>query len=509
MIYSDKVMDHFPIPGTWAPSPDADGVGQVGNPVCGDMMTFYIKVKDEQPDRRQVPDLRLRRGHRRLEHGLRDGHGQDPGRGHGHHATRRWPRSSAACPRTRCTARNLGADALHAAIKDYRATRPPAGRPTPGRPGRPARHDEHERGLLAARTAKARWRGWRARLPSLRRRPRRMPCLRQIHRTRPTPPAPLRGADSPAPATGKDEPATPAPERRTSAIRALKEAGNAVILAHNYQIGEVQDVADFVGDSLELSRKAAAVRGRASSSSAASISWPRRRPSCRRDKTVLLPDAGAGCPMADMITAEDLVALEGASIPAGRWSATSTPRPRSRPSATSAAPRPTPSGSSTRCPIARSCSPRTRTWPPGRPAHGQEDHSLGRLLPCPSADPGPRRARRPGRPIRRPWSGPIRSAGPRSSTWPTRSCPRGGWSARRGRPRRRGHRRHRVRHDLPPGQGEPGHAVLSRPRSWRSAPNMKKITLAEDVRGALETMSRAVDRPAGRSPPGPGGPSSA
>jgi nitrogen fixation NifU-like protein len=48
MIYSDKVMDHFQNPRNVGVIPDADGVGQVGNPVCGDMMTFYIKVKDER-----------------------------------------------------------------------------------------------------------------------------------------------------------------------------------------------------------------------------------------------------------------------------------------------------------------------------------------------------------------------------------------------------------------------------------------------------------------------------
>jgi nitrogen fixation NifU-like protein len=45
-IYSDKVMDHFMNPRNVGEITDPDGVGEVGNPVCGDMMTFYIKVKD-------------------------------------------------------------------------------------------------------------------------------------------------------------------------------------------------------------------------------------------------------------------------------------------------------------------------------------------------------------------------------------------------------------------------------------------------------------------------------
>ncbi len=45
-MYSDKVMDHFKNPRNVGEIKDADGIGTVGNPVCGDMMTMYIKVKD-------------------------------------------------------------------------------------------------------------------------------------------------------------------------------------------------------------------------------------------------------------------------------------------------------------------------------------------------------------------------------------------------------------------------------------------------------------------------------
>jgi nitrogen fixation NifU-like protein len=47
-VYSDKVMQHFMSPRNVGEIADADGIGEIGNPVCGDMMTFYIKVKDNR-----------------------------------------------------------------------------------------------------------------------------------------------------------------------------------------------------------------------------------------------------------------------------------------------------------------------------------------------------------------------------------------------------------------------------------------------------------------------------
>jgi len=88
-------------------------------------------------------------------------------------------------------------------------------------------------------------------------------------------------------------------------VRALAAERDAVILAHNYQVPEVQDVADYVGDSLGLSRKAAEATSQVIDfcgvhfmAETASVLSP--------DKTVLIPDLDAGCSLSDSITADQL-----------------------------------------------------------------------------------------------------------------------------------------------------------------------------------------------------------
>jgi len=98
-------------------------------------------------------------------------------------------------------------------------------------------------------------------------------------------------------------------EQLIEKIKQLKDMRGAVIIAHNYQPAEIQDLADFCGDSLGLSIKAAQTDaevivfcGVQFMAETAAILSP--------EKTVLLPDKSAGCPLADMLTVEQLVELK-------------------------------------------------------------------------------------------------------------------------------------------------------------------------------------------------------
>jgi len=117
-MYSEKVIEHFKNPKNTGEIPDADGVGTVGNPQCGDLMTMYIKVKDNR-----ITDIKfktfgcgaaiatssmttdLAKG-KTLEEALK--------------ITRADVASSlGGLPPVKMHCSNLAADALHAAIKDY------------------------------------------------------------------------------------------------------------------------------------------------------------------------------------------------------------------------------------------------------------------------------------------------------------------------------------------------------------------------------------------------------
>lgn len=119
MIYSEKVMEHFQNPRNVGVIKDADGIGEVGNPVCGDMMTFYIKVKDNRlvdvkfqtfgcgaaiAVSSMVSEMAIGKT---LDEALKitnDLIAQELG----------------GLPKNKLHCSNLGADALHAAIMDYK-----------------------------------------------------------------------------------------------------------------------------------------------------------------------------------------------------------------------------------------------------------------------------------------------------------------------------------------------------------------------------------------------------
>lgn len=118
-MYSKKVMEHFMSPRNVGEIKDADGIGEVGNPVCGDMMTFYIKVKDNK-----IEDVKFKtfgcgaaiavssmvsemaKG-KTLDEALKI-------------SNKNVAKELGGLPKNKLHCSNLGADALHKAIENYK-----------------------------------------------------------------------------------------------------------------------------------------------------------------------------------------------------------------------------------------------------------------------------------------------------------------------------------------------------------------------------------------------------
>ena len=118
VTYNEKVMQHFMNPQNVGDIKDADGIGEVGNPVCGDMMTFYIKVKDNKLEDVKFKTFgcgaaiavssmvsQIAKG-KTLEEALKI-------------TNKDVAEELGGLPKNKMHCSNLGADALHAAIKDY------------------------------------------------------------------------------------------------------------------------------------------------------------------------------------------------------------------------------------------------------------------------------------------------------------------------------------------------------------------------------------------------------
>jgi len=117
-MYTEKMMEHFKNPRNMGEIPDADGVGTVGNPVCGDLMTIYIKVKDNRLEDIKFKTFgcgsaiatssmitELAKG-KTLEEGMKISRANVAD-------------SLGGLPPVKMHCSNLAADALHAAIEDY------------------------------------------------------------------------------------------------------------------------------------------------------------------------------------------------------------------------------------------------------------------------------------------------------------------------------------------------------------------------------------------------------
>ena len=129
-IYSDKVMDHFMHPRNVGEIADADGVGEVGNPVCGDMMSFYIKVKDNR-----LQDIKFKTFGCGAAIAVSSMVSEMAMGKTLEEVLKITPQSVAdeleGLPKQKFHCSNLGAQALHKAIEDYRRKQQPAGENSP------------------------------------------------------------------------------------------------------------------------------------------------------------------------------------------------------------------------------------------------------------------------------------------------------------------------------------------------------------------------------------------
>jgi len=124
-LYSDKVMDHFMNPRNVGEIPHADGVGEVGNPVCGDMMTFYIKVKNDR-----LEDVKFKTFGCGAAIAV-SSMVSEMAKGKTLDEAMKITNESVAeelggLPKNKMHCSNLGADALHVAIENYRSKKSPA-----------------------------------------------------------------------------------------------------------------------------------------------------------------------------------------------------------------------------------------------------------------------------------------------------------------------------------------------------------------------------------------------
>jgi nitrogen fixation NifU-like protein len=119
-MYSEKVMDHFENPRNVGEIPDADGIGQVGNPSCGDIMKIYLKIKDNVIEDAKFKTFgcgaaiatssmvtEMVKG-KNLEEALKI-------------SNKQVAEALDGLPPIKMHCSNLAADALHAAIEDYRS----------------------------------------------------------------------------------------------------------------------------------------------------------------------------------------------------------------------------------------------------------------------------------------------------------------------------------------------------------------------------------------------------